>query len=85
MLGFAVAFAVVCIDVSVSAAVAADANAAQCDAGAGACTSTSNKYCVVGAGPAGVQMGHLLNKQKRDYVVFERGARAGTFFNKVLA
>ena len=41
-----------------------------------------HKYCVVGAGPAGVQMGHFLNKAGMNYAVFERGHRAGTFFNK---
>ena len=41
------------------------------------------QYCVVGAGPAGLQMGHFLNRAGRDYATFERGARAGTFFNKV--
>jgi hypothetical protein len=33
-----------------------------------------HKYCVVGAGPAGVQLGHLLNRAGMDYAVFERGA-----------
>ena len=41
-----------------------------------------SKYCVIGAGPAGVQMGHFLNKAGMDYAVFERGHRAGTFFSK---
>jgi hypothetical protein len=34
---------------------------------------TKHKYCVVGAGPAGVQLGHLLNRAGMDYAVFERG------------
>ena len=34
-----------------------------------------HKYCVVGAGPAGVQLGHLLNQAGMDYTVFERGAQ----------
>ena len=40
------------------------------------------RYCVVGAGPAGLQMGHLMLKRGLDYATFERGHRAGTFFNK---
>eukprot|EP00933_Yihiella_yeosuensis_P020232 TRINITY_DN1626_c0_g1_i5.p1 TRINITY_DN1626_c0_g1~~TRINITY_DN1626_c0_g1_i5.p1 ORF type:complete len:746 (+),score=88.01 TRINITY_DN1626_c0_g1_i5:85-2322(+) len=39
-----------------------------------------HQYCIVGAGPAGIQLGHFLLHAKRDYVIFERGARAGTFF-----
>eukprot|EP00933_Yihiella_yeosuensis_P020228 TRINITY_DN1626_c0_g1_i1.p1 TRINITY_DN1626_c0_g1~~TRINITY_DN1626_c0_g1_i1.p1 ORF type:complete len:740 (+),score=99.02 TRINITY_DN1626_c0_g1_i1:85-2304(+) len=41
-----------------------------------------HQYCIVGAGPAGIQLGHFLLHAKRDYVIFERGARAGTFFEK---
>lgn len=66
-------------------AAADHAQQPQCDAKTGSCpdaASAMHKYCVVGAGPAGIQMGHLLNKAGRDYVVFERGPRAGTFFNK---
>ena len=37
-----------------------------------------HRYCVIGAGPAGVQMGQLLLNEQADYVVFERGPRAGT-------
>ena len=48
----------------------------------GVALTSKHKYCVVGAGPAGVQMGHFLNKAGMDYAVFERGYRAGTFFNK---
>ncbi|KAF7658077.1 hypothetical protein LDENG_00017590 [Lucifuga dentata] len=38
-------------------------------------------YCVLGAGPAGLQMGHFLSKAKRDYIIFERNLGPGSFFN----
>ncbi|XP_071774619.1 FAD-dependent oxidoreductase domain-containing protein 2 [Centroberyx gerrardi] len=38
-------------------------------------------YCVLGAGPAGLQMGHFLSKAKRDYVILERNSGPGSFFN----
>ena len=34
-----------------------------------------HRYCVVGAGPAGLQLGHFLEKNKRDYVILERAAQ----------
>lgn len=39
-------------------------------------------YCVLGAGPAGLQMGHFLSKAKRDYIILERNSGPGSFFNK---
>ncbi|XP_032442656.1 FAD-dependent oxidoreductase domain-containing protein 2 isoform X1 [Xiphophorus hellerii] len=39
-------------------------------------------YCVLGAGPAGLQMGFFLSKAKRDYVILERNSGPGSFFNK---
>jgi choline dehydrogenase-like flavoprotein len=44
--------------------------------------SESHDYCVVGAGPAGIQLGHDLHMAGRDFVVFERGSRPATFFQK---
>ncbi|XP_028841516.1 FAD-dependent oxidoreductase domain-containing protein 2 [Denticeps clupeoides] len=38
-------------------------------------------YCVLGAGPAGLQMGHFLAKSHRDYVILERNSGPGSFFN----
>ncbi len=38
------------------------------------------EYLVVGAGPAGLQMGRFLHRAGRDYVIVEAGDRAGTFF-----
>ncbi|XP_075888672.1 FAD-dependent oxidoreductase domain-containing protein 2 [Nelusetta ayraudi] len=40
------------------------------------------EYCVLGAGPAGLQMGHFLSKANRDYVILERNSGPGSFFNK---
>lgn len=37
-------------------------------------------YCIVGAGPAGLQLGHFLDRAGRDYVVFERSNNSGNFF-----
>lgn len=37
-------------------------------------------YCVIGAGPAGLQMGYFLGKAGRDYIILERSQHAGEFF-----
>ncbi|WP_069164709.1 NAD(P)-binding domain-containing protein [Nocardia altamirensis] len=37
-------------------------------------------YLVIGAGPAGLQMGHHLQQAGRDYLIVEAGAAPGTFF-----
>lgn len=39
-------------------------------------------YCVLGAGPAGLQMGYFLSKTKRNYIILERNSGPGSFFNK---
>lgn len=36
-------------------------------------------YCVIGAGPAGLQMGYFLKRAARDYVILERARNAGEF------
>ncbi|MEQ2164350.1 FAD-dependent oxidoreductase domain-containing protein 2, partial [Goodea atripinnis] len=41
-------------------------------------------YCVLGAGPAGLQMGFFLSKARRDYIILERNSGPGSFFNKKL-
>lgn len=43
-------------------------------------TSEHHKYIVVGAGPAGLQMGYFLEQNARDYVILERSASVGAFF-----
>jgi thioredoxin reductase len=37
-------------------------------------------YLVLGAGPAGLQLGHFFEKEGRDYLILEAGETAGTFF-----
>ena len=37
-------------------------------------------YLVIGAGPAGLQLGQLMQSQSRDYLILEAGAAPGTFF-----
>ncbi|XP_008944922.1 PREDICTED: FAD-dependent oxidoreductase domain-containing protein 2, partial [Merops nubicus] len=37
-------------------------------------------YCVLGAGPAGLQAAYFLQRAGRDYVVFERSHAPGSFF-----
>ncbi|XP_072167909.1 FAD-dependent oxidoreductase domain-containing protein 2-like [Diadema setosum] len=39
-------------------------------------------YCIVGAGPAGLQMGYFLERAGRDYVIFEKANMSGAFFTK---
>uniref|UniRef100_A0A6Q2WX33 FAD-dependent oxidoreductase domain containing 2 n=1 Tax=Esox lucius TaxID=8010 RepID=A0A6Q2WX33_ESOLU len=38
-------------------------------------------YCVLGAGPAGLQMGYFLSKSQRDYIILERNSGPGSFFS----
>ncbi|XP_056609136.1 FAD-dependent oxidoreductase domain-containing protein 2 [Triplophysa dalaica] len=42
----------------------------------------SHEYCVLGAGPAGLQMGYFLSRSQRDYIILERNSGPGSFFNK---
>jgi len=37
-------------------------------------------YLIIGAGPAGLQMGHHLARAGRDVLILEAGAAPGTFF-----
>ncbi len=37
-------------------------------------------YIVVGAGPAGLQMGYFLRRRKANFVILERSEQAGSFF-----
>jgi len=41
-----------------------------------------HEYCVVGAGPGGLQIGFYLERAGRDYVIFERDGLAGAFYAK---
>eukprot|EP00656_Telonema_subtile_P034775 TRINITY_DN3880_c0_g1_i5.p1 TRINITY_DN3880_c0_g1~~TRINITY_DN3880_c0_g1_i5.p1 ORF type:complete len:596 (-),score=146.10 TRINITY_DN3880_c0_g1_i5:613-2400(-) len=39
------------------------------------------EYCIVGAGPGGLQLASLMHAKQRDYVVFERANASGSFFD----
>jgi thioredoxin reductase len=39
-------------------------------------------YLVIGAGPAGLQLGHFLQSAGRDYLVVEAGPTPGTFYRR---
>ncbi len=39
-------------------------------------------YLIIGAGPAGLQLGYFLENAQRDYLILERGQQPGNFFNK---
>ena len=41
---------------------------------------TYHDYIIVGAGPAGLQMGYYLEKAGRDYLILEANDSAGSFF-----
>jgi thioredoxin reductase len=42
--------------------------------------SSSYDYIVIGAGPAGLQLGYFLQQAGRNYLIIEAGSSAGTFF-----
>ncbi|XP_030062661.1 FAD-dependent oxidoreductase domain-containing protein 2 [Microcaecilia unicolor] len=49
--------------------------------GARATSSPSHHdYCIIGAGPSGLQMAYFLQQAGRDYVIFERNNISGSFF-----
>jgi len=37
-------------------------------------------WLIIGAGPAGLQLGYFLEKNGIDYLILERSASAGSFF-----
>ena len=58
--------------------------AAAAGAGSGALANLpdARRYCIIGAGPGGLQLGQLMHHRGRDYATFERRDRAATFFDK---
>ena len=40
------------------------------------------EYLIIGAGPAGLQLGYYLEKANRNYLILEGGNKAGKFFDK---
>jgi thioredoxin reductase len=41
---------------------------------------TEVDYLIIGAGPAGLQLGYFLEKSERNYLILEAGTSPGTFF-----
>ena len=39
-------------------------------------------YIIIGAGPAGLQMGYYLEYKKKKYIILEKSSMAGSFFKK---
>lgn len=39
-----------------------------------------HEYCIIGSGPGGLQLGHLLLSTGRDFIIFEKGETSGNFF-----
>src|SRR4030095_12735448 len=39
-------------------------------------------YLIIGAGPAGLQMGYYLQQSKKKYLILEKGEGPGTFFKR---
>merc|ERR1740130_1475176 len=51
-------------------------------AGSGTTASDPTLYCVVGSGPAGLQLARHFEDTGRNYVLFERGPSVATFYRK---
>lgn len=45
-------------------------------------TESEFDYVIIGAGPAGTQLGYSLEEANRNYIILEGGDKAGTFFEK---
>ncbi|XP_065899576.1 FAD-dependent oxidoreductase domain-containing protein 2-like [Dysidea avara] len=41
---------------------------------------TDHQYCIIGAGPSGLQLGYFLQRAGRDYVIIKKAAVAGSFY-----
>ncbi|MEZ6091369.1 MAG: NAD(P)-binding domain-containing protein [Pirellulaceae bacterium] len=39
-----------------------------------------HEFCIIGGGPAGLQLGYFLQKAEQSYVILEKGDSPGTFF-----
>ena len=42
----------------------------------------SYDYCIVGAGPGGLQLGQFMHNAGRNYAIFERQPQPGSFFSR---
>jgi cation diffusion facilitator CzcD-associated flavoprotein CzcO len=45
-------------------------------------SKTEYEYLIIGAGPAGLQLGYFLQKANRNYLILEAGDSAATFFQQ---
>lgn len=43
-----------------------------------------HEYCIIGAGPAGLQLAYFLQKAKRDYIIYEKSLHAGKDINNLI-
>eukprot|EP01050_Picozoa_sp_SAG11_P007703 SAG11_NODE_652_length_7925_cov_3.950166_1_plen_130_part_00 len=43
---------------------------------------SKRRYCIIGAGAAGLQLGQFMHKNGRDYVTLEKQDRAASFFDR---
>ncbi|XP_064604123.1 FAD-dependent oxidoreductase domain-containing protein 2-like [Liolophura sinensis] len=39
-----------------------------------------HKYCIIGAGPGGLQLAYFLERANRDYIIFEKSNTSGNFY-----
>ncbi|UJR13885.1 hypothetical protein I4U23_000892 [Adineta vaga] len=39
-----------------------------------------HEYCIIGAGPSGLQLAYFLQQTQRDYIIYEKTSQAGSFF-----
>jgi thioredoxin reductase len=44
--------------------------------------NTKVDYLIIGAGPAGLQLAYFFEKNQRDYLILDKGSKAGNFFNE---
>ena len=46
-------------------------------------TRSDCQYLIIGAGPAGLQLGYFFEKTGRDYLILEAGDAPGTYFRSI--
>ena len=46
------------------------------------CAEVRHDYCIIGAGPGGLQVGHLMLQRGWDFVTLERHTHSGSFFER---
>ena len=40
------------------------------------------EYLIIGAGPAGLQLGYLLDRANRDYIILDANETVGSFYRQ---